>query len=93
MLVVGQLWANAATYCQWMVDSESQLIELCTTDDSESEKEESQEEKNDKLTIDMHDMRLNNPHNILVLLHSEDLYSLHEPEVTTPPPEPVLVLC
>ena len=90
---MGQLWANAAAYCQWMVDSESELIELCTTDDSESEKEESQEEKNDKLTIDMHDMRLDIPHNTLVLLHSEDLFSLHEPDETTPPPEPILVLC
>jgi len=92
LLVIGQLWANAATFCQWMVDPDSELIELCNTDDAESEKEESKEEKNDKLTIDMYDMRLDNPQNELSVLHSKDLLSLHDPDVTTPPPESVPVL-
>jgi len=92
LLIFGQLWANAATFCQWMVDPDSELIELCNMDDTESEKEESKEEKNDKLTIDMDDMRLDIPQNILVLLHSEDLFSVHDPDVNTPPPESVPVL-
>gem|GEM_PF-2026008 len=92
LLVLGQLWANAATYCQWMMDSESELIELCNTDDSESEKEESKEEKDDKLTLELHDMRLDIAQNKIVVFRSEYLFSLHDPDVTTPPPESVLVI-
>lgn len=53
LLLVAQLWANMASYCNWMPNPESDLIELCDLESDESEEEENKKERDDKLRIDL----------------------------------------
>ena len=86
LLLISQLWVYSDTYCHWMIDSESDLIELCKTGDSETE-EENKKEKKDKIRIDLHSVKFENFVSTNVILHAEYFLSLHHPEITTPPPE------
>jgi hypothetical protein len=92
LLVAGQLWANAISYCDWMLDTDLERIELCSSDDSESEKEERQSEKDDKLVASLNSTNQELQQLVITVLHSQDLFPIHYPEITTPPPEFIVVL-
>ncbi len=70
-----------------MFDSEVELIEVCKTEENESEKEDNKKEKENRLQIDFY--RANTDAFALCwsCLCTKEFESLHHPEVTTPPPE------
>lgn len=75
-----------------MLDSKLELIELCKTNDGESESEAKHNEKYDKLFADMYDQRSDILQNALDILDSSYLMSQHHSDVATPPPESVLII-
>ncbi len=67
--------------------SEVELIELCNSEHNESSEEDSEKEKNHKLRIDV--TAFNTRDALLASVSScfEYFYTLHHPEIITPPPE------
>ena len=87
LLLVGQLWVNVLSYCCWMIDSESERIELCSSVDNESEEEDNKKEKDDWYRADLHAPKFEISISVVKILHLECFPSNHHPEITTPPPE------
>ena len=87
IMLIGQLWVNVATYCHWIVNDEVELIELYSSNDSESEDETEKDEKEEKIRTD----RFTPDFFLLIHNHNSFLHvantSTHQVEVTTPPPE------
>lgn len=92
LLLIGQLWTNAVSYRQWMIDSDLKLIELCCCDESESGEEDNKKEKADKYRMGLYTARFGIGQKVINILHSEGFRSLHHPEITTPPPESFFLL-
>jgi hypothetical protein len=87
LFLVGQLWSSSINYYNWMMDSEQEIIELSTSEDTESEEENEKKEKEDKnnlitLEFNVIDMLL-----LINLNNNKKFISLHHPDITTPPPE------
>ena len=70
-----------------MIDSETELIELHGSEDSESEKEDNNKEKDDKIPTNLFVRKFDNSLSILEILHSENNRSIDHSEIITPPPE------
>ncbi len=87
VLLIGQLWVNIASHYYWLIDSESELIELCNFEDSESEEEEKKEEKDDKVRMNLQTSMYYYSSSLENVLHSKAFLSLHPPEISTPPPK------
>lgn len=87
LFLIGQLWVSTINYCNWMIDSETELVELNPSEDSESEEENEGKEKKDKNRVPLFS------HNSAVDIFKlnsfcfENLISIHHPDVTTPPPK------
>ena len=90
-MIIAQLWANAVSYCDWMLDSDTERIELCSNDNNESEKEESKNEKDNKVAVALYAAGYDLPRLITAALHSQDLPPIHHPEISTPPPKSINV--
>ncbi len=82
--LIGQLWVSTVNYCYWMIDSDTEFVELNTSEDSESEEENEVKDKS----------RTNSfPLKSIVYIFNvnsfcfENFKSLHHPDVTTPPPK------
>lgn len=87
LLLVCQVWVNVLSYSQWIVDHDSELIELLATEDGESEEKEDKKEKDDKLLIDLLALKKNCSEAVANLQHLEILPIIYHPERITPPPE------
>lgn len=87
VLLIGQFWANTVSHCHWMIDSESELIELCSSEDSETEEEIEKKEKNKKIDINITALQSNILIFAAIFSQLEDFKSVHYLENTTPPPE------
>ncbi len=88
ILLLSQIWVNGVSYCHWMMNPESELIELVKeVEDSETEKEEEQKEKDKtfemKENIKLSSMYLSS----IGFVYLQDRNSIHPLEITTPPPE------
>ena len=70
-----------------MIDSETEHIELYGSEDSESEKENNNKEKDDKVPTNLLVPKFDNSLSILEIQHSENNGSIDHPEIITPPPE------
>ena len=87
LFLIGQLWVSSVNYCYWMIDSDTEFVELNTPEDSESEEENEKKDKKDKNRY--------NPFAYNSIVNSFNLNSfgfknfksLHHPDVTTPPPK------
>lgn len=86
MLLVGQFWSTAISYCSWLLDLDKETIELCSCDDADSG-EDNKKEKEDKFRIGLYFPKFEISMSTIRVLHSEDFQSIHHPEITTPPPE------
>ena len=91
LLLIGQLWTNVGLYCNWFQDAPSEFMELCSSEDSESE-EKTKKEKDHKFKIELYASMFDVSIAALRFSHSVDFQSLEHPEITTPPPEPSLFL-
>ena len=81
-MFIGQFGANVVPHCHWLVDAESEYVELCNFEDCESE-----EEKDNKFKIDLFTSQYDSSVLLVNIVHSEDLLCIHHLEVMTPPPE------
>ena len=90
-MLIGQFWVSTVSYYCWMIDAESELIELCDSEDTEVEKD-SKKEKDAKLPIDSYAIKIDISIKTINILHSKDFRSMHHPETTTPPPEGLFFL-
>ena len=88
------LFAAQSITCYWAIDAERKGHELCDPVDAESEKEEtkSEKEKDHKLREDLYAMKFTASGSSINYLPPIDLQSTGHPEITTPPPESILVL-
>jgi len=89
LLLVSQVWANAGPYSDWMDKTQLQPTELNSTENINFAEEDIGKELDEKFR-----MRLSVPEfGTLKLSTKFSLYdsflSMHAPEVTTPPPEPI----
>ncbi len=92
LLLVSQIWANAGPYSDWMDETQLEPIELNSTENINFAEEDIGKELDEKFK-----MRLFVPvFGTLKLPTKFSLYdsflSMHAPEVTTPPPEPIFPL-
>lgn len=74
-------------YCYWMIDSDTEFVELNNSEDNESEEENESKEKKEKT-------RSNPFYNNYILVNFnlnrfsfQNFKSIHQPDVTTPPPK------
>ena len=81
-MLVGQLLASTVSYCHWMIDANSELIELCNAEDSDPE-----EEKDDKLRVDLCFPKFDVSTSLAKNVLSKNFSPTPHPEITTPPPE------
>ena len=90
LLLVAQLWANMASYCNWTPNPELDLIELCDleSDESEEGEEENKKERNDKLKIDLDTPKFDDSTTSIKKSHSDDFFTIHHPDPIIPPPQP-----
>ena len=70
-----------------MLDSKSEIIELCDFESFDSEKEMEKKNKNDKLSLVFIIPNLDGLVSLPKILHSEDILPLHHLEIISPPPE------
>ena len=89
LLLIAQFGANVASHCDWMMGSESELIEFCNSETNEGDNKKSE---NDEIKIDLHITRFDNFGKTVNVLYAADLIPLHHPEITTPPPESFFLL-
>lgn len=92
IVFIGQLCTNVISYCHWALDIDSETIELVYMDDMESEEEEKEEkkekeEKEDKVQMDILFSRFEGLSSIAKALNGLDAFSVHHPEIVTPPPK------
>jgi len=90
LLLIGQLSSNTLSYCYWLIDGDSELIELSTLEDSESEEEDKKEEKKDEIRFDFYKTAYDELIAICRNLQDKDFLSMHHPDVSTPPPKFIL---
>ena len=91
-MLFGQLWTNTISYGYWIIDSESELIELSSSEEKEGEseeekKEKEKEEKEDKIRSGFSSKNSSSYLSIFITNHSKDYLTLHHPENTTPTPQ------
>lgn len=87
ILILGQVWASTYSFCHWIVDMESELIELVHSEEGEAEKEDIKKEKEIRISWNS---RVMNISSLIPSYQHQDVsffLSLHHPEITTPPPE------
>ena len=70
-----------------MFDAESEHIELCFSDDTESGEEGDKKEKDAKCWAHLYLPKFETSISPRIILHTEDFMFLHHPETATPPPE------
>ncbi|MCF6171710.1 MAG: hypothetical protein L3J66_12090 [Bacteroidales bacterium] len=87
LLLVGQFWVNAVSYCDWLTDTETALIELYCCDEQELSLEDNKKDKVDKFPIDSDFASFMASEKLVAVLNSEDFSSRHHPDITTPPPQ------
>ncbi len=85
MLLVNQLLVTTISYCNWLIDSE--LIELCSSNDSEQEGETDKKEKINKQRVNLFFPNLEDLNSIVKFPHLDDFSFIHHPEIITPPPK------
>ncbi len=86
-MLIGQLWANVASHCHWIVNTELELIEILDVEGSESE-EDNKKEKDDKLRIELLTLEFTTSISSVRILHLENSPPANYLESTTPPPKP-----
>lgn len=91
-MLIGQLSANVISYCQWMIDSKSELIELSNSEKSETEKEIDKKEKDDKLRNHLYTTKFDVSISEVRTSHFKDFPSIHPLEIILPPPEHLYIL-
>lgn len=93
LLLLSLFTAQSITY-YWAVDGERETRELYDPVDAESEKEETknEKEKDHKLKEDLYALQSAAASGSVNFLPPIDLQSLSDPEITTPPPQPILPL-
>lgn len=91
-LLVGQLWVNVISHCEWMIDSNSELIELCLSENSKSEEKNDKKEKDDKINDHLFALKFGLALSLERTSPSEDFASLHNLEIPIPPPKPFYFL-
>ena len=91
-MLIGQLSANVISYCQWMIDSKSELIELSNSEKSETEKEIDKKEKDDKLRNHLYTTKFDVSISKVRTSHFKDFPSIHPLEIILPPPEHLYIL-
>ena len=82
LLFIGQLGTNIIPHCHWLIDAESAYAELCNFEHCESE-----EEKDNKIKIDLSTLRYSSSVSLVNIPHLQDFLYTHHLEVMTPPPE------
>lgn len=82
--------ANTGSYDHWILNSDSELIELISGEDKGASEEDSKKEKADTYLLDLSNSNLELLSSIIKCYHSEILLALHHPEITTPPPQSIL---
>lgn len=92
LLLIGQLSSNTLTYYYWMFDGDSELIELSTVEDNESEEEDKKEEKKEEIRLDSYDAKYDELIAVGMTLYATNFLSLHHPDVSTPPPKYFAIL-
>jgi len=70
-----------------MLDSDSEVVQLYISDDNGSQDEEYKKEKDDKAQIECYSVINDISKSVAQVFDLEDFFSLHGPEITTPPPE------
>ncbi len=89
ILVISQLWAGTIMYCHWVVDCETELIELFGSEDGEAEESE-KEKKEEKVERLRHLSEMLNDDSLLNLArfnHAQRFLPIVHQEIITPPPE------
>ncbi|NOY51541.1 MAG: hypothetical protein GXO88_13385 [Chlorobi bacterium] len=90
LVLIGQFWTNTISYCYWLIDSKSELIELYGCDNNEPREEDDKKDKADKFLVDLDPTSFDDSEKVINNISFEyfplRLYS----EVTTPPPEHLL---
>jgi hypothetical protein len=86
-MLFGQLWVNTVSHCYWMMDSETELIELYGSEDTDSEKDDNNKEKDDKVRMDFFIPEFDILISTAKIIHSEKILSINHPDIITPPPE------
>jgi len=82
---MSQVFAYTFDACHWMVDAETEVIELTNVEDSESEQEDKKEEFKNRAHING-----NADLSFLIISNQSmvnNFYNSHLPEIHTPPPE------
>ena len=87
ILLISQLWVNTVTYCHWMTDSKSELIQLFGSEEGESEGEIDKKEKDDTFRIDLSNLNHHESASTLLAFHPERHHFADLLEIVTPPPE------
>jgi len=78
-----------------MIDADSELIELSSSEEkekeneSEEEKQEDKKEKDDKIRSGFLSKSSNSYLSIFLTYHSKEYLTLHHPENATPPPQSI----
>ncbi len=90
-MLAGQLSTNTVAYCYWLIDADSELIELSSSEEkegeSEEEKEENKKEKDDEIRSGFTSNNGNSSLTIFLSYHSKEYLATHHPENITPPPQ------
>lgn len=86
LLLISQITVNTIDCCHWMIDAETEIVELTNNvEDSEQDKEEHKKNLSNKYRIQSQMADAQDA--FLKCLHAQDVAALHIPEIHTPPPE------
>lgn len=77
-----------SSYEYWALDSDNELIELCSSEDSEQEVEESKKDYNNRFSTHKNENLISS----VSVLYSEVFLSTYHSNPTTPPPESFILL-
>lgn len=91
-MLFSQVFIHTFSYCYLLIESESELVEFCNFEDTESEEEDNKKEKDDKFNVGLYELIFYDLIFVTKNISSEDFLSVIHSEVTTPPPEPSLFL-
>ena len=86
-MLLCHLWVNVATYYSWIINEGAERIEFVNMDDMDMDSEENKNEKNDQFQIYLRMPSSDNSLFVLAIWTRDKFYSIHHPEITTPPPE------
>lgn len=82
--------ANSGSYNHWILNSDSELIELIGGEDKGAGEEDLKNKKSDNFYLDLSSSTLEILRSVLNSSHSTIFIAVHHPEISTPPPQSIL---